>query len=122
MSDVKPALTEQEWATKSVMRGEQYGLDGFEAWIDPVLGLMVSNFGSEDQSSHKDPAHLHIIAALALYGQPFGFEHHHVSWLREEAAILERAGAGAGALVCNEIADRIEALLPPSDSTRAQDE
>lgn len=37
-----------------------------------------------------------------------------VNWLREEADVLKRGGAGAGALMATEIADGLERYLPPA--------
>ena len=53
----------------------------------------------------------HVTAALALYGQPFGFTHEHVRALREYAD--SHGGVTGEAAIFAAIADRIAALLPP---------
>lgn len=82
----KPALTAEEWARKPNTMD-----------FHPLF----------DQ---------HKIAAVALYGQPFGFTRRDVEILRRCETILldwEERDDEAEKHV-QELADRIEALLPPS--------
>ena len=100
---VQPALTPEEWRedvpatrdTMTIVHGDVY-----------FAGLRVH---------HTDR---HGLAAICLYGQPFGFTREDVQMLRflcdkapydEEDARLERALLS--------LADRIEALLPPEDGS-----
>ena len=109
MSEVKPAMTAEEWAhAKQVTWAER--------WVDP-----------------DDP---HQIAALALHDQPFGFTWEDVDALRGVgrglAEFMRNYGTGHGiispaaeramreamasALFLPDLADRIAALLPPRES------
>jgi len=60
-----------------------------------------------------DPAERHALAARALYGQPFGFTREDV-WVLRGAALKERPYMTRYAEL-NDLADRIEALLPPEE-------
>lgn len=128
---IKPALTADEWARKSIEIAELHA-DG---------KLLVGDYGKPSFLSTEER---HALAALALYGQPFGFSREDVRIIRKYAdakqADLEwtmahpphaddwhRAISEAGiepktlfdALIDREVgpwrslASRIEALLPP---------
>jgi hypothetical protein len=74
----------------------------------------------------------HAIAALALYGQPFGFTHDDLQFLRDMAAYWQKTGGFGPAIggvqyrrqdaveASTSLAHRIAALLPPEtpDSER----
>jgi hypothetical protein len=114
---VELALSANEWAAKRIERGEEFQGDGIRASVDPVLGFIVDNFTPETQSSHDDPRSLASIIALANDALPNSdrrkITRTWVNWLREEADVLKRGGAGAGALMATEIADALQSYLPP---------
>ena len=72
------------------------------------------------------PPARHALAALALYGQPFGFTHDHVRALRQVADGLETPPPAAGpatlgtAECLRDVAARLGALLPPPDFQAAR--
>lgn len=105
MSDrIAPALTPEEWRKLAVSRGGFYA-DLSGDWQNgiPTDTLFV---GSPESAVAVSPRH--ALAALALHGQPFGFTREDVANLRWVACQrMPRAAA------LNQIADRIEALLPP---------
>lgn len=94
MSPVKPALTAEEWARLTPTE-DASPWDFWEAI-------------SEDDITSGDP--MHAMAALCLHGQDFGFT-------REDVALLRFWGRGPEGDVrvrgLLNLADRIEALLPP---------
>ena len=88
MSEIKPALTPEEWAevTASSYPGHQH------------------IYGAPDDEPYR-------MAALCLYGQEFGFTVEDVEGLR---IMMQREGPRVhmyGSVAT--LADRIEALLPP---------
>ena len=95
MSEIKPALTAEEWATPA--RNEvPVGKDGF------VDGRYIL-----DSEKHR-------IAAQCLHGQPFGFTRQDVALL----GLIQDLVDGMPDLDMPELkslTDRIEALLPPED-------
>lgn len=93
---MKPALTAEEW--KDAQRSGA---------VDPNEDIHARQGRGDEWYGSA-----HFLAARMLYGQPFGFTVTQLNWLREEADVLQQNGAGAGALMCKEIADLIEALLP----------
>ena len=99
---VRPALTPRQWEDP----GRLYPLSAYVA-LDGNLYL----YDSEDE---QRPEERHTLAAIALYGQPFGFSHEDAESLREAASFLRRVGNSVGwANKLDSIADRIQALLPP---------
>lgn len=82
---MKPALSAEEWAEKS-----------------------LTTFSDSDRVIASMPEDRHALAALCLYEQPFGFTQEDVKGLRWAATGSLLFG---GALA--ELAERIEALLPP---------
>lgn len=95
---MEPALTPEEWADVSP-RDIANHVAGI---ADPIAGVNVRGLPPED---------FHQIAALALYGQPFGFTMRDVYTL-DELACECRCGAVTPEEIWD-IAKRIEALLPP---------
>lgn len=104
MSDIKPALTAEEWETHFASSGD--------------IAVEIANAADQGQ--------FHVVAALALYGQKFGFTREHARALREIADEQEsrlknphwgmtddRSRARYQIIQTREAADRIEALLPP---------
>lgn len=101
MSDIKPALTPEEW--QGAM--EQWRSGTVD--VEDLLGLSANN-----QSTRKQ---MHAAAALCLYGQPFGFTREDVKELRAVAEDYEYRGLDPSPFdTLNALADRIEALLPPT--------
>lgn len=90
MSDVKPALTAGEW-DKALNDNE----GGDQRWNFHI------GFSDEDQ---------HIVAAYCLHNQPYGFTREMLGMLRNAQ---ESWYPVSGRQAWREIADRIEALLPP---------
>lgn len=96
---MKPALTAEEWAK----------LDLYEDW------------GHEDCEicdrarhwRHLGSAERHELAALCLYGQPFGFTREDVTALAVAADELMIDNDVQTAICIEDIRQRIEALLPP---------
>ena len=76
---------------------------------DPKTGTAIAQVYGPDQMAQ--------IIAEANYALPDDdvrkITHSHVWWLREEADVLKRNGAGAGSLMCAEIADILASYLPP---------
>lgn len=110
---IQPALTPEEWAEWNL-----YGKHGYvkrlEAHRDAGYGI---SFGGYEPESYIG-TDLQAVAALCLYGQPFGFGWEDVEALRHAAAgylsgdFIGRAGPDAG-VALDSLADRIAALLPP---------
>ena len=95
---ISPALTPEEWASLS--------------------------FERDDDPSPREPSvSRHGVAALALYGQPFGFTRQDVAFLQSLAAWhhTQTYGKATGwrqsvlseVVELRNLADRIAALLPP---------
>jgi hypothetical protein len=111
----KPALTPEEWA--------ELCADWYSVNRGPYLGWPVADGArrleiEEDKVEvHLDPDEytaipqwgLHAVAALCLHGQPFGFTWDDVAMLREEGSV----GYPETGRKLRDLADRIEALLPP---------
>jgi hypothetical protein len=92
-----PALTPEEWGA---MRISPDRTSRFHAHrVDFNDGLVVNG-------AWIDPCR--ALAALALYGQPFGFTHEDVVLLRSSSWDVEEGGEALRML-----ASRIKALLPP---------
>ena len=102
---MKPALTAEEWAEFD--NGEAYVRETESEFRTPLGFRFDAGSASENI---EDP---HGVAALCLYGQPFGFTMEDVEALRYEA---EYATNGSQAVRLFGLADRIEALLPPEDN------
>ena len=91
MSEIKPALTGGDWSDPDRNK-VPVGKDGF---IDRHYVL--------DRDKHR-------LAAQCLHGQPFGFTQEMVDELRLAAGYCRTT---SHELWCDDIADLIEALLPP---------
>jgi hypothetical protein len=101
------ALTAEEW--------EHVFPDGSKRgpWVDrgTKWGALISRDGSLCAGGTiPNTDERHALAALALYAQSFGFR-------REDVGLLRDAATGKAYLADNielsDLADRIEALLPP---------
>lgn len=97
---VQPALTPEEWARKE-LRYENWG----EAFLAPDGDLGIRGVNN---TAIFEPPMQHALAALALHGQPFGFTREDVRLLRTIAEVSDLIPRVAS------LADRIEALLPPT--------
>ena len=103
MSEIKNALTAEEWA--------QSGIDRRLAW-----GAMIRKDGRlEPGHGILEPDERHGLAALALCGQPFGFTREMLVALRKVfyGLDVDDGSFEANTEVLRQVADRIEALLPP---------
>ena len=129
-TQVRPALTPEEWAVGKVVRPFARPVLLGEALTiapdpDDPQRIFITDQGEE--YALVEPHMRHALAALALHGQPFGFTREHLSALRlllnDKLYYLQDEGpAGEGwkspeaeraiALLA-EVADRIAALLPP---------
>lgn len=112
MSEIKPALSSAQW------KGEGY------ARYDMGHGIAIVDDGGAttvelptNQSLSFVAEHRHAVAALALYGQPFGFTHEDVKalWVCVQEAKHQAYNEDAHRLcdVAASAIERIKALLPP---------
>lgn len=110
---IQPALTPEEWANllpETTQRlawanaGHNFRTADFLGTPDPFS--FRSGHGEYSDSLSVKPERRHTLAALALYGQPFGFTREDVEMLRSAAEIPGRDDL-------HDLAARIEALLPP---------
>ena len=123
MSDkIEPALSPEEWAERYVYVANEGAAqaDAESVVTDPATGAHESCFFSGRAR--------HALAALALHGQPFGFDRLHVASLRQLAEHARKIAAPVGPqhalwdsiFAAEEAADRIEALLPPAPLTEGE--
>ena len=94
---VEPAMTAEEWAVFGDVRGVPWS----DYWNQDGYG--------PDQPSYRG------VAALALYGQPFGFTWEDVRRIRQTAHLDDCMDYERADLL--NLADRIAALLPPREET-----
>ena len=114
MSEIKPALTAEEWANfKNVVRDD--GAFTLVFSCDPPHFIDVANeTGGILQYTIRVPQeHLSALAALCLHGQPYGFTRGDVGRLRQVADAIAYDPDEDRDL--RDLADRIEALLPPKE-------
>lgn len=101
MSDeIKPALTASEWTQH--LSGNSGDVDDAVEWASRKVAETIMSSGPNR----------HALAALCLYGQPFGFT-------REDIEMLRGIGRGGdygdwGGLF-ESLTQRIAALLPPEE-------
>lgn len=110
---IRPALTAEEWPRLAYTAESS----------DDRLSLSDDCVLDSDGGIVAYPEERHALAALALYGQPFGFTRADVDLLRELAnpmacgarrdGITDDAPAFQAAFRVANLADRIAALLPP---------
>jgi hypothetical protein len=109
----EPALTPEQWARRRVEFPEPTSIYSNE-WDVAIQkrddGTVVWEYVSEgcDRSIPLEPAH--AVAALSLFGQPFGFTREDVKAL---LYTLDDAGKCGTDDILQSIAERIAALLPP---------
>lgn len=116
MSDeIKPALTPQEWAALAFDGGDgTHGaaLDAHSAHPGPIVYV-----DTEDAQSLARVSRRHALAALALYGERFGFTHDDLRMLDNHPDLYggyqgSREEQAWWAFIAS-LRDRIAALLPP---------
>lgn len=131
-NEVGPALTPEEWEKREAVRGQQ------RYWLDTpyggTLGVGILSEDAEDNETVTAPEGRHLVAALCLYQQPFGFTHEDVRLLEQFAALAENAARWteggdvvsaqdtiiaaqqrSDAASLTRLASRIAALLPPQE-------
>lgn len=121
---IKPALTAEEWA--EVKEWAEVLGKAIEAVVT-ARGIHSWEEMRAFVAKHTGLPPRHATAALALYGQPFGFTREDVVKLRaagDAARDVERfakeRGAGWDDSLADwyhSLADRIESLLPPETKT-----
>ncbi len=103
MSEIKSALTAEEWANGRTEKGYTFNRVGVDVW-----------FGSPNET---DPLVMvqnrHAMAAICLHGQPFGFTREDVIALRAMQDRINFEALDRGIPSVKDLADRIESLLPP---------
>lgn len=105
---VKPAMTTAEWAGERDLGG----------YVDVADGVIDVGPGYGESAESRD-SRMHALAALLLHEQPFGFTREDVGLLRKYADLVAERGEAIGIDLSatikhtNDLADRIEALLPP---------
>lgn len=115
---IEAALTPEEWGRIWYVQRENLELDGTPPFC-------IDQFGSG--VTIHNPKTLHTLAALCLYGQPFGFTQEDLAYLTaaiadqrvigERSSGLHRANAPRMLAGLESLASRIAALLPPTSST-----
>lgn len=109
MSDVKPAMTAEEWTQPPHAVRDGWTFTHEDAHKTPWLSV---GFGDEEDGHAFSAETFHALAALALHGQDFGFTWEDVDTLRSQARWLP-ASQHRAEFVMSDLADRIAALLPP---------
>ena len=84
--EIKPALTAEAWRRKEVPHGKARVAVSPNGYIEVDLGTDAWACVEEDQ--------YHALAALALYGQSFGFTREDVATMREAARYIRAAANG----------------------------
>jgi hypothetical protein len=123
-TESSPALTPEQWEAKDYRQSARLLDDWAKEQQDRLreddsteyvakLGLSEDGCVVAMSRAHErvvvPPPARDVLAAFALWGQPFGFT-------REDVAALERAAEALGddrAAAVRSLADRIGALLPP---------
>ena len=122
MSDtIKPALTAEEWATPVNKYGQRHFFDWSDGttatWMADGSLFVNSNGAVYDSEAQEVRESRHAVAALCLYGQPFGFTREDVALVLDcigmefDRATVTEARDLTQRL--NHLANRIAALLPP---------
>lgn len=106
---MKPALTEEEWATQGYLDLSGAMGHGVNARMGDVVEV------TDGHTLIRVPDELrHALAALALYQQPFGFSREDVVLCRWAAENLRvRDGNPEHWTDLDRLAARLESLLPP---------
>jgi hypothetical protein len=109
MSEIKPALSHDEWGALRVFRERRdvgsWPVSGEIAVVGDAIRVGPPEFAPSVLVTSDDR---HALAALALHGQPFGFTWDDVEaihdWMQETSCHASST-----------LADRIAALLPPRE-------
>ena len=107
MSEIKPALTAEEWANGRTEKGYTFNRVGVDVW-----------FGSPNET---DPLMMvqnrHAVAAVCLHDQPFGFTREMVDAVRVLDSLNAMKWDEVKALwvLVRQMTDHVEALLPPEE-------
>jgi len=114
---MKPALTAEEWAEKEYFDDTRNRMGKVN--LSCYSGLANIIYVREDdwyEPQEISLRRLDAFAAFALHNQPFGFTREDVGLLQalSERCYAEPTATGAG-MVLDELADRIESLLPPEE-------
>ena len=125
MSEIKPALTAEEWEDpNSIVWGEASAVFPWIAAADGTLSLECDDGHYHEELSAEQRL---ALGTMCLYGQPFGFTHTDVDELRlvaRDAIPIAAAFCGTTestllakdmAKKINSLAARIAALLPPEE-------
>ena len=107
----KPALTPEEWKFLLYADSYDHPLAGPNCEHVPE-DICIWSGEHVLEIDHEMPRQPHQVAAFLLHGQPFGFTWADVDLLRDADFHPARLRDGDA---CDNIADRIAALLPPRD-------
>jgi hypothetical protein len=107
-TEIKPALTAEEWERGEAFRGDHI-LEGYSDGSGIGITEPYETFGV------VPPEAFHAVAAWCLHNQIFGFTRGDVQFLREIRKDHE-ARRYVNAEEAEDLADRIEALLPPENT------
>ena len=107
MSEIKPAMTDAEWASARLLSAGVCETVASVLTASDVVGKReLGQPGSPDRLTQYH----HALAALCLHSRPFGFTLYDVRLLRHAADYAKPAHPEL-----RDLADRIEALLPPAE-------
>jgi hypothetical protein len=123
--DITPALSAEEWARWNDWEGaeprtpfvpfpeSQPGTreQGVRRYADGIG--VVSHDEDPEPEATVDGRDRHMLAALALYGQPFGFTRDDLRWLGGVRDLVKVGNMPRDAAALTYIIARIAALLPP---------
>ena len=121
--EIKPALTAEEWrlGVKSSSENlEAQQLRSVFITREASVSLtVVAPWGGDSERITVGEDMRHALAALALYGQPFGFTREDVEILRQMPTYIRGLGLGGhpdgAARFIAGLAARIAALLPKEE-------
>jgi hypothetical protein len=117
-----PALTPEEWERTRVDRIDRDDLT-IQRYDGPGTRLFVTRRRDRFDQVVVADDDMHALAALALYGQPFGFTQEDVAFLRTRCFFASHGigcmEEGVGPCRYCDIANRIESLLPPTPTGEA---
>lgn len=111
-----PALTAEEWRDEICDRPSGVVDSWSRVGVSHSVpgGLYVEELQPDYCAAvHVDPRARHALAALALYGQPFGFTHGDLDVIQSGVLALREANCPLCAEELEKVADRLRALLPP---------
>ena len=117
--DITPALTPDEWAAKQTHcpDGQMCIAPHWNPKDNPGEYLCIdAGVGSPEATARLGSDRRHALAALALYGQPYGFTWEDARLCRDIAAYLADKGLLIGSGELSTVAARIAALLPPREA------